>query len=71
MKIRINSCDGSFKMRGDWEIQTQQLKREFSQLTDADLIFKLGEEKELLRRLEKSLNKTRVDVINIIKSFQS
>lgn len=61
---------GAFEMRGKWEIQAQKLKDKFNELTDADLEFVEGKEKELLRRLEKRLNKKREEVIELIKIIQ-
>lgn len=56
----------TFKITGDWTIQSQQLQDKFAQLTDADLKFEPGKENELLTRVETRLNKKREEVINII-----
>jgi uncharacterized protein YjbJ (UPF0337 family) len=56
-----------FKVVGDWDAQSKALKEKFPKLTDADLKFEAGKEGELVTRLEKRLNKTRSEVINIIK----
>ena len=60
----------TFKMTGNWETQSQQLKTKFSKLTDADLKFETGKESELLGRIETRLNKNREEVIGIIKNVQ-
>lgn len=60
----------SFKIIGNWENQSKELKSKFSQLTDADLKFEKGKENDLLKRVETRLNKKREEVINIIKKGQ-
>lgn len=60
----------SFKIVGNWESQSKELKSKFSQLTDADLKFETGKEDDLLKRVETRLNKKREEVINIIKKGQ-
>ncbi len=60
----------SFKITGNWETQSKELKSKFSQLTDADLKFETGKENDLLKRVETRLNKNREEVINIIKKGQ-
>lgn len=66
----LSYVGGAFKMRGNWKIQSDLLKKNFAVLTDADLEFADGEEKKLLRKLEIRLNKKREEIIDIIKSFQ-
>lgn len=70
MKISDNKTIEDFKITGDWENQSKHLKEKYSQLTESDLKFEAGKEKELLKRLESRLNKTRDEVINIIKKGQ-
>ena len=57
----------SFRISGDWEIQSKLLRRRFPQLTLSDLEFEVSRESELLIRIEKRLNKQRAEVIEIIK----
>lgn len=71
MKTEQAKNDGSFKITGNWEAQSKQLKEKFSQLTDADLKFETGKETELLTRVEFRLNKKRDEVINIIRKGQT
>ena len=66
-----NKTPETFKMTGNWEAQSKQLKTKFSQLTDADLKFETGKEAELLGRVQSRLNKNREDVIGIIKDVQT
>jgi len=70
MEMNSINYDGAFKMRGNWNNQSSQLKLKFPVLTDCDLLYENGEEKELLRRLEKKLNKNRIEVIELIKEAQ-
>lgn len=62
--------NGAFKIGGNWDAQSKELKGKFSQLTDADLRFESGKENELLDRVESRLNKNRDEVINIINKAQ-
>jgi len=66
---QINGTE-TFKVIGDWSVQSKQLKEKFSQLTDADLKFEVGKENDLLTRVETRLNKKREEVINIIRKGQ-
>ncbi|MBK6546808.1 MAG: hypothetical protein IPO78_09220 [Saprospiraceae bacterium] len=56
-----------FKIIGNWDIQSKQLKKYYSQLTTADLKFEPGKEDELIGRMELRLNKSREDIIKIIR----
>ena len=70
MENSNNKTAESFKITGNWETQSKELKSKFSQLTDADLKFEQGKENDLLKRVETRLNKKREEVINIIKKGQ-
>lgn len=70
MDLKQNKRDDTFKIIGNWETRSIQLKKEFIQLTDADLKFETGKEIDLLTRMESKLKKTREEVINIIKNIQ-
>lgn len=61
----------AFKMTGNWNEQSQALKKEFSQLSDSDLEFQDGKEEELLKRVETKLNLSRQEVIELITKAQS
>lgn len=71
MDTNQNKTPENFKITGNWEAQSKQLKQKFSQLTDADLKFETGKENELLGRVETRLNKKREEVINIINKAQA
>lgn len=70
MENTKNTNTETFKMKGNWDEQSKELKSKYSQLTDADLEFETGKENELLSRVETRLNKQREEVINIIKKGQ-
>lgn len=70
MENSNKKAEESFKITGNWETQSKELKSKFSQLTDADLKFETGKENDLLKRVETRLNKKREEVINIIKKGQ-
>ena len=59
-----------FKVTGNWDNQSKQLKSQFSQLTDSDLKFESGQENEMLGRVETRLNKKRNEVIDILRKNQ-
>ena len=65
-----NKISDPFKITGDWNKQSKQLKEKYSQLTDSDLKFETGKENDLLKRVETRLNKNREEVVNIIKKGQ-
>ena len=71
MDANQNKNSETFKITGNWDVQSKQLQEKFSQLTDADLKFETGKENELLSRVETRLNKKRDEVINIIKKTQT
>lgn len=60
----------AFVITGDWAVQSKDLRREFTQLTDEDLKFEKGKEGDLLKRLEVKLNKKREELISIIQKGQ-
>ncbi len=70
MDTTPNRSNEAFKITGNWNEQSKVLKEKFSQLTDSDLKFETGKEKELLERLGTKLNKKPEEVINIIKKGQ-
>jgi len=61
----------AFTITGDWAVQSKQLRKKFSQLTDADLKFETGKEEDLLKRIETRLHKKREEVISILKKEQT
>jgi uncharacterized protein YjbJ (UPF0337 family) len=71
METTKNKQSATFKIAGNWNEQSKQLKEKYSQLTDADLKFETGKEEELLKRVETRLGKKREEVINMINKSQS
>ncbi|MBP2614885.1 hypothetical protein [Chryseobacterium jejuense] len=69
MDTNHNKGDKSFKIPEDWNEQSKQLKEKFSTLTDYDLKFEEGKEKEMLERIGNRLRKNREEVLNIIKEI--
>jgi hypothetical protein len=57
-------------MEGNWDSQTNELKKKYSNLTDADLRFETGKEDDLIKRVETRLGKNREEVISIIRDGQ-
>jgi uncharacterized protein YjbJ (UPF0337 family) len=56
--------------RGNWNEIKGNLKQRFSNLTDDDLKYVEGKENELIGRLQQKLNKTKNQVIDLLKGFQ-
>lgn len=65
-----NRSHEQFKMTGNWEEQSKELKSKFSQLTDSDLKFEAGKENEMIKRMETRLGKNHDEVVEIIKKGQ-
>ena len=70
MENSKNKSTETFKITGNWENQSKELKGKYPQLTDADLKLEAGKENDLLERVETRLNKNREEVINIIRKGQ-
>jgi hypothetical protein len=71
MDTSKNNKSEGFKITGNWERQSKQLKKKFCQLTNADMKLTPGKDEELLTRIETRLNKSRQEVINLIKNCQA
>ena len=59
----------AFKLTAPWEIVKERMKENDSHLTDEDLEYIPGKEEELLQRLEKKMNRSRVQVVAYIESI--
>ncbi len=66
MNTNHHKSKETFKVTGDWYVQSKQLREKFSLLTDSDLKFEKGKENELLGRIENRLSKNHEQVIDII-----
>jgi hypothetical protein len=53
-----------------WSVLKKLLKQRFTELSDEDLVFETGKERELYVRLERKTGKSEEDVARIIKSMQ-
>lgn len=53
-----------------WSVLKKLLKQRFTELSDEDLVFETGKEKELYVRLERKIGKSEEDVARIIKGMQ-
>lgn len=50
MEATTNKSAETFKITGNWDAQSKELKQKFSQLTDADLKVEAGKENEIDRK---------------------
>ncbi|WP_375581258.1 hypothetical protein ABWH96_09725 [Marivirga tractuosa] len=71
MNSKQSKSNGDFKMNGDWDTQSKQLKSDYPELTDSDLRYEKGKENELCGRVENRLNKDRNTVMGILNENQS
>ena len=46
----------------DWETKRKQLEQEYPNLTNEDLAYEIGKEKELLERLQKKMSKNKKEI---------
>ena len=65
-----NKYDGIFRIPWNWDFQAKLLlKQRFAQLRLSDLKLEIGKENELLGRIGIRLDKSRVQVIKLLKSL--
>jgi uncharacterized protein YjbJ (UPF0337 family) len=57
------------EIKGNWNETAGKLKQKFANLTDDDLLFAKGKEKELWGRLQTKLGKTKEQLQKIISKF--
>ncbi len=57
------------QMKGSWNEMKGKLKQKYATLTNNDLVYVEGKEEELYGRLQKSLGKTREEIMNEIESL--
>lgn len=57
------------KIRGNWNMIKGKLKEEYGQLTDDDLVYREGQEEQLLGRLQQKLGKSKQEVKEMIDRF--
>lgn len=61
----------TLELKGNWNVIKGKLKQTYGQLTDDDLAYVDGQEEELLGRLQRRIGKTREEIQDEIKRFQS
>lgn len=59
----------SLLIKGNWNEIAGNLKQKHANLTDDDLLFKIGKEEELLGRLQNKLGKTKEELKSIISKL--
>ena len=60
-----------FRLQAPWETVKERMKENDVNLTDEDLEYIPGKEEELIKRLEKVMNRSRAQVIAYIESIAS
>ena len=59
------------RLQAPWDVVKEKMKENDISLTDADLEYIPGDEEDLLKRLEKLMNKPREQIIAYIESISS
>jgi uncharacterized protein YjbJ (UPF0337 family) len=59
----------SLKLKGSWNEVKGKIKKQYADLTDDDLLYKEGQDDELVGRLQKKTGKTKDQVISWIQSL--
>ena len=54
-------------IENNWERWKQNIQREYPQLTDADLMYEINKDEELLLRLQQKTGKTRKEIFDWLK----
>lgn len=70
METTEKNQNETFKVKGNWDLQSKEFKKKYPKLTDSDLKFETGKEEDLLKRVEARLAKKREEVIKIINELQ-
>lgn len=58
------------KLKGNWKILKGQVKSEYGELTDDDLLYEEGKEDELLGRIQKKTGQTKEKINSFIESLK-
>jgi uncharacterized protein YjbJ (UPF0337 family) len=56
-------------VRGYWDEKKEKLKEKFPLITDEDLRFREGKEKEMIEMLGNKLGKSKLELLNIITAI--
>ncbi|MCW3082762.1 MAG: CsbD family protein [Bacteroidetes bacterium] len=59
----------SLKIKGSWNEVKGKIKKQYADLTNDDLLYKEGQDDELVGRLQKKTGKTKDQVISWIQSL--
>ena len=59
----------SLKLKGSWNEVKGKIKKEYANLTEDDLLYKEGQDDELVGRLQKKTGKTKDQVISWIQGL--
>jgi uncharacterized protein YjbJ (UPF0337 family) len=65
----VTDAGSSLIMRGSWDDVKGQLKKNYADLTEDDLMYVEGREDELLGRLQQKLGKTKNEIMKLIKDL--
>jgi len=66
MQYILKSDNMNSKVTGYWDIKKEKLKQKYENLSDKDLCFTEGKEKEMIEMLGYKLGKTKQELLNII-----
>ena len=54
------------RIKGDWNVLKGKLKQKFASLTDDDLMYIKGKEKELIGRIQQKIGRTKQEIHDLI-----
>lgn len=57
------------RIRTNWNVKKDQLKKKFDELSDADLYYNKGEEEELVERIQQKTGKNKDEVIRLLEEL--
>jgi hypothetical protein len=66
MPLFLKSDKMDTKATGYWNIKKEKLKQKYKNLSDKDLSFTEGREKEMIEMLSQKLGKTKQELLKII-----
>ena len=56
----------TLRMKGNWNETVGKLKQQFANIMDDDMLFRKGEDEEVLGRLQQKLGKTKEDARKMV-----
>ncbi len=57
------------RIKGNWDVQKEKLKKKFATLSDTDLQSEEGKKEEMLEKLSSKLGKTKQELITLINKL--